>query len=341
MALDFDDLWLTGPIFPEAFEEHRRCLHDFYAVAKTIIRTPAHVDKEFTIETVETPPEFFEFRRNIFSTLFQSVYRLLEIPEDRRRLYGSLNHLFRVWVTAADNLLDGEEKVVIPIRLPGHSRVMQQVISIMAADRILYRLLSEAASKGVITSDEGTLLSDQTLQVLLPSAAEEASEEGGIESRPEAEYVLFTIHLLKTGMLFQIPFLGPEQIEKGVESSRLRKSKKALEKFGLGCQLLDDIRDLAKDYLEKRHNYILSRIYGEGHRDYLTELVRLEPQIKPATKIHSLFPAEVHPTAIRAKQFLVEGLRELRELGLEMEEGRISRMANSMFFVLDVGDLAQ
>ena len=33
--------------------------------------------------------------------------------------------------------------------------------------------------------------------------------------------------------------------------------------FGLGCQILDDIRDISKDYLEKRHNYILSKIYSD------------------------------------------------------------------------------
>jgi len=95
-----------------------------------------------------------------------------------------LNQLFRIWVTGADNLLDREDKTTLPIRMPGRSPVMRQVVAIMAADRVLARLLNAAVGNALITPEEADILSDGSLQVLLPSAAQEASEEGGIVNRP-------------------------------------------------------------------------------------------------------------------------------------------------------------
>lgn len=83
-----------------------------------------------------------------------------------------------------------------------------------------------------------------SLRVLLPSAAQEAGEEGGIRKRPGPDYVLRTIHRFKTGLLFHIPFLGPEHVEENISPARLERLKDALLSFRLGCQVLDDILDL-------------------------------------------------------------------------------------------------
>ena len=105
---------------------------------------------------------------------------------------------------------------------------MRQVVSIMLADRILKKIIDDAVVKGVITEHDASELSNKSLQILLPSAAEEASEEGGITSRPDADYVLNTIHRLKTGLLFHIPFLGPDNIEKNIDKQLLLSAKTGL-----------------------------------------------------------------------------------------------------------------
>ena len=192
-----------------------------------------------------------------------------------------MNHLFRVWVTSADNLLDHEDKVVVPIEIAGSSPVMRQVISIMLADRIMSRLTAEAVREGVLSDAQSELITEKSLQILLPSAAEEASEESGITQRPDAEYVLQTIHRLKTGLLFHIPFLGPDHIEEHLDADVLGLCKDGLMNFGLGCQILDDIRDLAKDFLEARHNYVLSELFAHWPL-YEIKLEEMRPELNLA-----------------------------------------------------------
>ena len=78
--------------------------------------------------------------------------------------------------------------------------------------------------------------------------------------RPDPAYVLETIHLLKTGLLFNIPFTGFDLIETDVDAEKASRLKAALRAFGGGCQILDDVRDLARDFVERRHNYVLSTL---------------------------------------------------------------------------------
>lgn len=47
----------------------------------------------------------------IFSILFLSVYKALGIPQERRMMYGVINHCLRGLVTGTGNLLDNEYKV--------------------------------------------------------------------------------------------------------------------------------------------------------------------------------------------------------------------------------------
>lgn len=251
-------VWGAGRLLTQALAEQRTCMAAVYDTATQVVRPPAGSPPEFAVRVGEIPTVFFTARKNLFSTLFYSTYLAMDIPRPRRLLYGKLNHLFRIWVTAADNLLDAEDKCVLPLEMPGNSRVMREVVAIMTADRILGHLLDEAVAEGTITRHQASDLADASLRNLLPSAAQEASEEGGITVRPTPEYVLETIHLLKTGLLFNIPFTGVDIIEQEIDRDRLNLIKQALLLFGNGCQVLDDIRDIARDFVEGRHNYILS-----------------------------------------------------------------------------------
>ena len=105
-----------------AFEECRICLETVFKNARDILHTPAGTPTEFEVRLGAVPNEFYEIRKNLFSTLFQSVYHLLKIEKEQRLLYGTLNYLFRIWVTSADNLLDNEDKIVVPMEMNGSSQ---------------------------------------------------------------------------------------------------------------------------------------------------------------------------------------------------------------------------
>ena len=328
------DIWRRAQLLRSAFDEHKACMREVYAMADEILQSPEGTPLEYAVAMGRIPRGFYSLRKNLFSVLFMSVYFMLDIAEDRRALYGKLNHLFRTWVTSADNLLDGESKVVIPLRMAGESRVMREVVAVMAADRILNATLNDAVAEGVITEGESRALLFGSLQVLLPSAAQEAAEEAGVKRRPDPEHVLSTIHRYKTGLLFHIPMLGPERIEAGISRRRMAAAKDALMQFGLGCQLLDDVRDMGRDLREQRHNYALS-LLARDFRDTYAAC----PRASAADRLYRRFPEVAVPTAKRGLAFMREGLRGLDSLGLGIELAGADAIARAMFKVLDLGDV--
>ena len=219
--------------------------------------------------------------------------------------------------------------------MPGNARVMRQVVAVMAADRVLSEILTDAEAEGLLSPAQRRELSAETLRRLLPSAAQEATEEGGIIQRPPPAEVLNVIHRLKTGLLFNIAFVGPEIVEP-VRSPKSIHLRDALMDFGLGCQILDDIRDMARDLLERRHNVVLSAL---AHRDPagLEEMVRRARD--PADRLYLAVPKTVLPLARRGFDQLASGLRTLGEAGLGYDGTRAESMARAMFPVLDLEDL--
>lgn len=330
------NFWEAGRVFRAAFDEQQIAIKSVYGAANDVLRIPAGTPAEYKVSMAPIPDSFYTLRKNIFSTLFQSMYHLMDCDARRRLFYGKLIHLFRIWVTSADNLLDDEDKVVIPIQMPGSSRVMRQVVSIMTADRILQRLLAEGITSGALTAAQAHEFSDRSLQILLPSAAQEAGEEEGITERPDPEYVLNVIHRYKTGILFNVAFLAPEIIEPQLNRARSGALKEALLQFGIGCQVLDDIRDLARDYIERRHNYLLSC------------LCKNQPGFSQALEQRKLTVTDrlyldVLPLALPAARLgfgmMRDGLLKLGDMGLGISEKTAVRLAGSMFTVLDLQDL--
>gem|GEM_PF-1269247 len=336
--VSIEAIWLKSETLRRAFQEYVVCLENIDEEYANLFGGQ-DAGNGFEVSYLPFGNEVKQFRRNLFSTLFQSIYHLLDIEPPRRVLYGQINHLFRTWVTSADNLLDNEDKLVLPITLPNESHVMHNVIALMAADRVLARLLGGAVGRGDIDTAGALRLSDKTLEVLLASAAEEASEEGGIDSRPEPEYVLNVIHRLKTGLLFCVPFAGIDTLEKNIDREKLAMCKRSLEQFGLGCQLLDDIRDIGKDLLQKRHNYVLSCIYNDNRQGDIEKLEDIAGRIDIDSKVHCEVGQVAGETAALAMELLTGGLEGLEQCGLDIDEESRKGIASSMFHVLDVGDM--
>ena len=246
-------------LFHRASAEQSIVVKEFWAEAEELLNAE-NVNGLFYVRVSRMPEELLTFRRNFFSILFISMFHLLGISSERLKLYAFINHLFRCWVTSADNLLDNEDKITIAFDMPGDSPVMRQVIAIMLSDRLLFQKLNNCVERGVLTAEEAGLLSSETLRILLPAAAEEGTEEGGLKIWPSAEEVLTEIHPVKTGLLFHIPFTGPECIEKDIDMELLAELKDGLMKFGVACQLLDDVKDFETDFRERRANFLISRI---------------------------------------------------------------------------------
>ena len=326
----------TGRIARAALREQQECIRAVHARLAPHLASPADTPAEYVVRPTPLPEANLGWRKNLFSTLFQSVYHLMEIPAPRRLLYGQLIHLFRIWVTSADNLLDGEDKEVVPISMPGSARIMRQVVAVMAADRVLAEILNDAVAQGLITAVQRDELARESLRRLLPSAAQEATEEGGIAVRPPPEEVLDVIHRLKTGLLFHLAFVGPEIVEPAA-FARTARLREGLMDFGLGCQVLDDVRDLARDLLEKRHNYLLS-VLAHQAPERLEELAARAQSV--SDRLYLDVPQFALPAARRGFDLLVSGLRTLGEAGLGYDGAQAESMARALFPVLDLEGLS-
>ena len=325
----------TGRITLAALHEQQACIREVHSRLAPFLATPDGTPREYAVCPAPLPPEWTGWRKNLFSTLFQSAYHLMDVPAPRRMLYGKLIHLFRSWVTSADNLLDDEDKVVVPLSMPGNARVMRQVVAIMAADRVLAEILNDACAQGIVSPLQRDALSRESLCRLLPSAAQEASEEGGIAARPPPEEVLHTIHRLKTGLLFNVAFVGPDLVEP-LAVSRSARLREGLMDFGLGCQILDDVRDVARDLLENRHNVVLSALAHQRP----AELEDLRRRVRtPSDRLYLAVPKTVLPIARRGLDLLASGLRVLGEAGLGYNGAQAEAMARAMFPVLDLEGL--
>lgn len=322
----------------QAFCEQRACVRDVHRLAAELVCTPEDVPVEYRVGLGPLPETALTVRKNLFSTLFLSVYHLLGVSPERRLLFGKLNQLFRIWVTGADNLLDAEDKVVLPLQLPGEARTMREVVAIMTADRILNELLWNATAAGTVTQEQARQLSARTLQSLLGSAGQEASEERGVTDRPPPEEVLFTIHRLKTGMLFHVPFVGPDVTGEG-DTPLAAELRAALLDLGLGCQLLDDIRDLAVDLRERRHNYLLSVLRWQYPQTY-AELAAFDPA-DLADRLYQEVPHVSHAAAQRGYGMMREAMTTLSRHGLALRRNDPARIAKAMFQVLDLAELAE
>ena len=335
MTIAWKTLFETGRIARAALREQQECIRAVHARLAPHLASPANTPAEYAVRPGPLPEANLGWRKNMFSTLFQSVYHLMDVPAPRRLLYGQLIHLFRIWVTSADNLLDGEDKEVVPLEMPGSARVMRQVVAVMAADRVLAEILNDAVETGAITAAQRDELARESLRRLLPSAAQEATEEGGIAARPPPEEVLGVIHRLKTGLLFNLAFVGPEIVEPAA-FARTARLREGLMDFGLGCQVLDDVRDLARDLLEKRHNYVLS-VLAHQAPDLLDELAARAHSV--ADRLYLDVPQFALPAARRGFDLIVSGLRTLGESGLGYDGAQAESMARAMFPVLDLEGL--
>ncbi len=258
-------------------------------------------------------PEYFAPSRNFFSLLFLYSYHRATLPAHRRILYVAINQCLRGMVTGCDNILDDEYKKTLSTDLPENATRMRSVLDIMVSDRVLYELLMDACRKDELTLNQVATAGAASLRALTQSGAEEAGEEGGIDTRLSPEEIINKIHHYKTALLFQCVWAIPESIEP-LTSEIITPLKQALYEIGMGCQIFDDMVDLYSDILNRRHNYVASLIYhaaSDKNRSVPeTELFKIA-ELKKEINLITLFPEAKKAAARTASGFLEKGLNAL------------------------------
>jgi hypothetical protein len=261
-------------LFNQLQDELRRGLTLYWNIADDILN-------KSSIRLNRPSESYFSLEYNFFSALFLYSYIQGEIPESKRILFVAVNQCLRGMVTGCDNILDNEYKQTLDTDLPANATKFRSVLDIMVSDRILVAILHKGYTEGEVSFDHILQANTASLHALLQSGVQEALEEKGAGKILKPEGVLDKIHPIKTGILFQAPWVLPELIEDKKLKS-VSGMKQGLFQIGMGCQILDDMVDLSMDAQMNRHNYVASLICHEGTPQeqnvmakYLTQNVRV------------------------------------------------------------------
>ena len=246
---------------------------------------------------------------NFFSLVFLYAYRRAGIDRERRILYATTLQCLRGMVTGCDNLLDDEYKPTLDTDIPDSGVRFRSVVDIMVSDRVLFRVLSDAATQGLIPRERVLAAVAASMQTMMRSGVEEAAEEAGVSVILAPDEILRTVHHFKTGILFQCPWDIPRILQTFPETS-LDPLLEGLYNLGTGCQVLDDMVDLDRDVHTRRHNYLVSLIYhgaDAGEREHLVR--RLAPGGRAAAALDiRRFPVAARSARQTARRLMTDGL---------------------------------
>ena len=314
------------PPLASAFAEQKRVIDDFFGAGNNLLAG---------VVPLSRPPEGAKaFERNFFSSLFLATFAALGMEQAKRSLYGLVNQCLRAWVTGCDNILDGDDRVVFPIDLPGEGYRFKAVLTVMTADRVLAERLLEAVSTGILTLDQATRLQRISLACLVPSGMQEHDEEAGVKETLPPGAILHEIHAIKTGRLFEAPLVVP-QILDDLATPATEFARRGLHSFGLGCQIIDDIADVGRDLLQERHNYLASLCV---HDDGL-DINALRGAVRSPEDLTQLISPSLGAAADKARRLMHMGLDLLGNAGLSLDRGARDLIIEAMFPLLLEKDL--
>ncbi|MDX2496081.1 MAG: class 1 isoprenoid biosynthesis enzyme [Desulfuromusa sp.] len=253
------DILMACEPWARAFAIQRKTVQEFHQTCTAILGESCPLDP--------LQSEQLTLQRNLFSTLFIMATEAAGVALESLPFYAMINQCLRVQVTGCDNLLDDEYKNVIPFSLPGSGTRFRSVLTIMAGDSVLANLIMAEVASGRMDHSNAQKLQTAALAVLIPSGIEEHEEESCLkETIPSVETILQQVHPRKTGLLFEAPIRLVEKM--GVaDPSRSPFISEALANFGLGCQILDDLKDVADDLYQNKYNIVISQAYHGNNEE--------------------------------------------------------------------------
>ncbi|MBT3175747.1 MAG: hypothetical protein HOG03_04890 [Desulfobacula sp.] len=216
-------------------EELQEGLMLYWSCANEILDTSG-------VKLYKPSEDYFSLENNFFSALFLYSYFRAGFSKSKRIFFAAINQCLRGMVTGCDNILDNEYKKTLDTDLPVNAAKFRSILDIMVSDRILVTIMHKGYQEGLFSFDHILQANTASLKALLKSGVQEASEEKGAGRILKPEDVLCNVHPLKTGILFQAPWVIPELIE-NKNLKFLSEIKNGLFQIGMGCQILDDIDD--------------------------------------------------------------------------------------------------
>jgi hypothetical protein len=277
-------------------------------------------------------------RKNFFSILFLAVYRAMGIQEERRLLYGTINHTIRGIVTAADNILDDEYKEMLPLRFATGASRFKSIMHLLLFDRILYQVVDEAVEQRIISAEDRPRILQTILDALVPIGEEEATEEGGVPHLLTPAEIIEQIHRHKGGNLLRLAFVTPLLVETG-RRERVELADRGVFRIGLALQVIDDLTDFHEDLRDRHHNYLASTIHHEGSDSERQQLAALMAGSSELPPVERAFPDSVQRTMGRAVGEALHGFDNLAQAGFWLNRSQALELIKNLFRLRQVGHL--
>jgi hypothetical protein len=115
--------------------------------------------------------------RHFFSLLLVSAYRSLDLEDEAVRWLAAINHVVRSVVTAADNLLDDEDKPVLAVSFPPGAARFCSCLGLIAWSAALERVVAQGVEPGFLGPAQVPEAVERVLALLVEVGAVEAEEE--------------------------------------------------------------------------------------------------------------------------------------------------------------------
>lgn len=263
-------------------------------------------------------------KTNVFSILFLAIYGALGIPPARRKFYGAVNSCVRGIVTATDNILDNEDKALLPLPLPSGAKRFKSVMSALLYDRVLDGLADDHGP------EKKAAFQRELASALYTIGEVEAEEEVGLKKVAPAGEIVRRVHARRGGNLLKLAFIAPSVYEKENRDA-LEKAAEGVHSIGMALQMVDDVVDLAEDARGLKNNYLLSRLLSEkfGHGIALGGWKALA----------GVRPGLVGEAVDIAVADALAGFRTLHSLGFGLDEAAAKKFIATLFELRGGGEL--
>jgi hypothetical protein len=271
--------------------------------------------------------------RHFFSLLLLSSYEALGLREEQQRWLGAINHTVRSIVTAADNLLDGEDKPVLALRFPEGAARFRSCLGLLAWSAALERVVARGVEHGSLRPEQVPVAVQRLLALLIEVGAVEAEEEAGVELIIPPDEVVERIHEHKGGSLLGLAWVVPLLVLEGDDrAARARTMADGIHRIGLALQHVDDVTDLELDVAARGHNLLQSVIFHQGSEEERTHLEAMRSGLLSDT-YRSVCEPSVGLVVARALRTAQEGFSLLERAGYPLSEARAMALLELLFEV--------
>ncbi len=271
--------------------------------------------------------------RNFFSLLLVSAYRCLPMEDEAVRWLAAINHVVRSVVTAADNLLDDEDKPVLALRFPKGAARFRSCLGLIAWSAALERVVALGVEPGFIRRDQAPEAVHRLLALLVEVGAVEAEEEAGVEGILSPAEVIAQVHEHKGGSLLGLAWVVPLlALEGDPRHERAATMAAGIHAIGLALQHVDDVTDLETDIRRGGHNLLQSTIAHQGSEEERTHLEAIRAGM-PGDLVREVCRPSIGRVVALALDTAQRGFTLLEQAGYPLARAEATALLEMLFEV--------